>query len=77
SSFGEADRGCAIGTWFGFSAMTAAIGPVLGGWLVEHFSWRAVFFINLPLTIIVVAISYWRVPESSSSDEAAQSCALR
>ncbi len=70
SSFAEEDRGRAIGTWSGFSAITAAIGPVLGGWLVEHVSWRAVFFLNLPLAIIVVAISVWRVPESSSENKA-------
>ena len=69
SSFREEDRGRAIGTWSGFSAITAAIGPVLGGWLIERFSWRAVFFLNLPLAIIVVAISYWRVPESSGNDK--------
>src|SRR5438128_7859176 len=69
SSFREEDRGRAIGTWSGFSAITAAIGPVLGGWLIERFSWRAVFFINLPLAIIVVVICYWRVPESSSNEK--------
>jgi len=69
SSFREEDRGRAIGTWSGFSAVTAAIGPVLGGWLIEQVSWRAVFFINLPLAIIVVVICYWRVPESSSNQK--------
>jgi EmrB/QacA subfamily drug resistance transporter len=69
SSFREEDRGRAIGTWSGFSAITAAIGPVLGGWLIEHLSWRAVFFINLPLAIIVVVICYWRVPESSGNEK--------
>ena len=68
SSFAVADRGRAIGTWSGFSAITAAIGPVLGGWLIEHVSWRAVFFINLPLALVVLVISIWRVPESSSPD---------
>jgi len=68
SSFRKEDRGRAIGTWSGFSAITAAIGPVLGGWLIERLSWRAVFFINLPLAIIVV-ICYWRVPESSSNEK--------
>src|SRR5216110_2433482 len=57
NSFSEEDRGRAIGTWSGFSAITAAIGPVLGGWLVEAVSWRAVFFINIPLAILVVIIS--------------------
>src|SRR5436305_1216205 len=69
SSFREEDRGRAIGTWSGFSAITTAIGPVLGGWLIERFSWRAVFFINLPLAIIVVVICYWRIPESSSNEK--------
>lgn len=64
ASFSEKERGKAIGTWSGFSAMTTAIGPVLGGWLVEHVSWRAVFFLNIPLALAVVVISVWRVPES-------------
>ena len=64
ASFSEDQRGRAIGTWSGFSAITTAIGPVLGGWLVEHFSWRAVFFLNLPLAIAVIVISLWHVPES-------------
>src|SRR5437868_3267982 len=69
ASFDEAKRGQAIGTWSGFTAITAGVGPVLGGWLIEHFSWRAVFFINVPLALIVLAISYWRVPESSSNEK--------
>jgi EmrB/QacA subfamily drug resistance transporter len=64
ASFNEEDRGRAIGTWSGFTAITAAAGPVIGGWLIEHISWRAVFFINLPLAIIVLLISFYRVPES-------------
>ena len=64
SCFNEKERGRAIGTWSGFSAITTAIGPVLGGWLVEHVSWRAVFFLNLPLALVVLLISVWRVPES-------------
>jgi EmrB/QacA subfamily drug resistance transporter len=69
SSFPEAERGRAIGTWSGFSAITAAIGPVLGGWMIEQISWRAVFFINLPLAILVVIISFWHVPESSNDEK--------
>ena len=64
SSFDEKSRGRAIGTWSGFTAITTAIGPVLGGWLVEHASWRWVFFINLPLAAAVIAISLWAIPES-------------
>jgi EmrB/QacA subfamily drug resistance transporter len=64
ASFAGQDRGHAIGVWSGFTAITAAIGPVLGGWLIERISWRAVFFINLPLGLIVLFISFCCVPES-------------
>jgi EmrB/QacA subfamily drug resistance transporter len=64
ASFPVGERGRAIGTWSGFTAITAAIGPVLGGWLVDHASWRWVFFINLPLAVFVIGITLWRVPES-------------
>ncbi len=67
TSFDEKSRGQAIGTWSGFTAITTAIGPVLGGWLVDHASWRWVFLINLPLAAVVIAISLWRVPESRSA----------
>ena len=64
ASYPEDQRGRAIGTWSGFTAITAAIGPVLGGWLVENGSWRWVFFINLPIAAIVLWLTLWRVPES-------------
>ncbi len=67
ASFDETSRGQAIGTWSGFTAITAAIGPVLGGWLVEHASWRWAFFINVPLAAAVISISLWRIPESRSA----------
>ena len=66
SSFPEEDRGRAIGTWSGYTAITAALGPVLGGWLIEHASWRWAFLINLPMAAAVIALSLWRVPESKS-----------
>ena len=69
SSFPEDQRGKAIGTWSGFSAITTAIGPVLGGWLVEHWSWRAAFFLNLPLAAAVLLISIAKVPESRDENE--------
>ncbi|MCB9101981.1 MAG: MFS transporter [Anaerolineales bacterium] len=62
--FKDEERGKAIGTWSAFSALTTALGPVLGGWLVENVSWRWVFFFNIPLCVVVVFILYWRVPES-------------
>src|SRR5947208_1435374 len=68
ASFDEAKRGQAIGTWSGFTAITAGVGPVLGGWLIEHASWRAVFFINLPLALSVLLISLLHVPESRDED---------
>jgi EmrB/QacA subfamily drug resistance transporter len=65
--FDEKTRGQAIGTWSGFTAITTALGPVLGGWLIEHASWRWVFSINVPLAAMVIAISLWRIPESRSA----------
>jgi MFS family permease len=62
ASFPENERGRAIGTWSGFTAITAAIGPVLGGWLVDHFSWRWAFFVNIPLAAAVFALTAWHVP---------------
>src|SRR3984885_9919881 len=67
ASFDEKARGRAIGTWSGFTAITAAAGPVLGGWLIQHASWRWAFFINVPLAAAVIAISLWRVPESRNA----------
>src|SRR6201997_3907027 len=65
--FDEKSRGQAIGTWSGFTAITMAFGPVLGGWLIEHASWRWAFFLNLPLAVAVIALSLWYVPESRSA----------
>lgn len=64
ASFRQGERGRAIGTWSGFTSITAAVGPVLGGFLIEHGSWRWVFFINVPLALIVLALTFWHVPES-------------
>src|ERR1051326_7529313 len=63
ASFSEERRGRAIGTWSGFTSITAAIGPVLGGWFTEHGSWRWVFFINAPVGLAVILLSVWKVPE--------------
>jgi EmrB/QacA subfamily drug resistance transporter len=64
AAFPEEERGRAIGTWSGFTSIAAGAGPVLGGWLVEHASWRWIFFINLPPAAVVLALTWWRVPES-------------
>jgi EmrB/QacA subfamily drug resistance transporter len=69
ASFPEAERGQAIGTWSGSTAITTAMGPVIGGWLIEHVSWRAVFFLNLPLALIVLILVMRYVPESRDEEE--------
>jgi EmrB/QacA subfamily drug resistance transporter len=65
--FDEKTRGRAIGTWSGFTAITTAAGPVLGGWLIQHASWRWIFFINVPLAAAVITISLRRIPESHNA----------
>ena len=72
ANFPEKERGRAIGTWSGFTSITAAIGPVLGGWFIEHGSWRWVFFINIPLGLAVLSIALWKVPESTADNPATQ-----
>ena len=62
--FPEEERGRAIGTWSGFSGITAAVGPVVGGWLVDHYDWTWAFYINLPLAAAVLYIGWRHVPES-------------
>ena len=66
ASFPEGERGKAIGTWSGASGITAAIGPVIGGWLVDQYSWTWAFLINLPMAAVVLWIVWRRVPESRS-----------
>ena len=64
TTFGDDERGRAIGTWSGFTAIMTAVGPVLGGWLVEHASWRAVFFMNVPLAAAVLFLSFRAMAET-------------
>lgn len=65
-TFPPEQLGRAIGTWSGFTAITTAAGPVLGGWLIQHASWRWTFYINIPISVAVLAITIWEVPESSA-----------
>jgi EmrB/QacA subfamily drug resistance transporter len=64
AAYPENLRGRAIGTWSGFSGITAAFGPVMGGWLIDHQSWRWAFFINLPIAAAVLGVLRARVAES-------------
>jgi EmrB/QacA subfamily drug resistance transporter len=68
ATFTGAERGRAIGTWSGFAAITGAAGPVIGGWLAQHASWRWVFLINIPIAVAVFAISWRGYPESRDED---------
>src|SRR5690606_4669634 len=64
ASFVREDRGRAIGAWSGLGGVATAVGPFLGGWLVEAASWRLIFVLNVPLGIAVVVIGLRHVPES-------------
>lgn len=64
SSFHPDDRGRAIGAWSGLAGVSTALGPFLGGWLIDAVSWRAVFFVNLPLVAAAMFVTVRHVPES-------------
>jgi EmrB/QacA subfamily drug resistance transporter len=64
SSFRPADRAAAIGAWSGLGGVATALGPLLGGYLVDAVSWRAIFLINLPLGVLVMAMATRHVPET-------------
>jgi EmrB/QacA subfamily drug resistance transporter len=66
--FDDKERGRAIGTWAGVGAITSAVGPVAGGWLVDAFSWRAIFFLNVPIACATVALAIIAVPDSRQED---------
>ena len=68
AAFPASERGRAIGTWSAFSSVASAVGPLAGGWLVQSISWRAAFFVNLPIAAAVAGISVFFVPESRNPD---------
>src|SRR5579872_627568 len=72
ANFPKEERGRAIGTWSGFTSITAAIGPVLGGLFTQYGSWRWVFFINVPLGLAVAWLTLWKVPESAAGHQGQQ-----
>jgi len=63
-AFPAHERGKAMGTWAGVSALALAVGPVLGGFLTEHVSWRAIFYVNIPVAIGAVLATLFAVRES-------------
>ena len=70
ASIDPAERGRAIGTWAGFSAVATAIGPLMGGWIVDHASWRWIFLINPVLALATVWVALAHVPESRDREAA-------
>ncbi len=63
-SFRPADRGRVIGQWAGLGGIAAAIGPLLGGWIVDNASWRWIFILNVPVAVVVLLVAARHVPES-------------
>ncbi len=68
AQFSENNRGRAIGLWSTFSAITGVLGPVLGGWLAGMGWWRTIFFLNIPLSIIVFTVFLLRIPETKNPE---------
>jgi EmrB/QacA subfamily drug resistance transporter len=64
AAFDQHEKGKAIGTWAGATAIAGAFGPVLGGWLTDVISWRAIFFINVPFAVLALSIAWARLPDS-------------
>ncbi len=67
SSFPEEDQGQAVGAWAGLSGVTTALGPLVGGWLIGAWSWRVIFFLNLPLAAAAVWAGLRCIPEARTS----------
>src|SRR5204863_7620133 len=68
ASFRVEDRGRAIGAWSGLAGISTAIGPFLGGWLIDSVSWRLIFVINVPMAAAVVVIALRHIPETKAPE---------
>ncbi|WNL44223.1 MFS transporter [Dyella sp. BiH032] len=72
ATYPASERGAAIGTWSGFTGITAAVGPVIGGFLVDHYAWTWAFLVNVPLGLLLLAIGVVKVPESKANKTVGQ-----
>ncbi|HEV7639480.1 MAG TPA: MFS transporter, partial [Gaiellaceae bacterium] len=72
TTFSGEERGAAIGSWTAWTGVAFVIGPLLGGWLITHGSWRWVFLINIPIAIATAALVVYAVPKRASGNERAQ-----
>ncbi|HET6295141.1 MAG TPA: DHA2 family efflux MFS transporter permease subunit [Kribbella sp.] len=68
TSFRHSDRGKAVGAWSGLTSVAAAIGPFVGGWLVDSGSWRLIFLINIPLALATVLVTLRHIPETRDEE---------
>ena len=73
ATFAEEDRPRAVGAWSGLGGVAGAVGPLLGGVLVQSVGWRWVFFLNLPLAVVVLVVARRHVPETRDPTAAASS----
>lgn len=71
-TFSGEDRGAAIGTWTAWTGIAFVIGPIVGGWLVTHASWRWIFLINVPFAIVTALLVAYAVPREAHTDERAK-----
>lgn len=69
AAFTKDERGKAFGTWAAFSGVASAAGPLVGGWLIDNFSWAWAFAVNIPVAVVVLAITWARVPETAPAHD--------